>query len=153
MASTTASNLAGASFRELVSALQGTLQAVAATGEDAQLAWQLQQQKPARRDNNHKVVQGATVAAGRDKQDGNVASCGGAMPDTTFNCSVPRAAPRCSSPHRRPLDAASAGCSTLKLASPRAARCCELASTPTAPLRVRQRFASSRTTMHFCVPI
>jgi hypothetical protein len=41
MASTTTSNLVGAWFGELASALQGTLQAVAATGEDPRLARQL----------------------------------------------------------------------------------------------------------------
>ena len=89
MASTTASNLAGAWFGELASALQGTWQAVAATGEDPR---QIQQQKMARGDSN-KAVRGAAAAVGRDKQGGDVARCGGAMSDTTLYLLLDRFSP------------------------------------------------------------
>lgn len=91
MASTTASNLAGAWFGELASALQGTWQASAATGEDPR-----QQQKPARGDSSSKAaVRGAAAAAGRvDKQGGgDVVRCGGAMSDTTLYMLLDRFAP------------------------------------------------------------
>jgi hypothetical protein len=93
MASTTASNLAGAWFEELASALQRTWQAAAATGEDPRPARQLQQQKPARGDSNNKAVRGSAAAAGRDKQGGDVARCGGAMSDTTLYLLLDRFSP------------------------------------------------------------
>ncbi|CAD6269579.1 unnamed protein product [Miscanthus lutarioriparius] len=95
MASTTASNLAGAWFGELAAALQGMWQAAAAThglGEDPRPALQLQQQKPGRGDSN-KAVRGDAAAAGRDKQGGDVARCGGAMSDTTLYLLLDRFAP------------------------------------------------------------
>ncbi|EES16269.1 hypothetical protein BDA96_08G166300 [Sorghum bicolor] len=84
MASTTASNLGGAWFGELASALQGTWQAVAATaGEDPR---QLQQQKPARGG-------GSSNKAAQGKEEGDVARCGGAMSDTTLYLLLDRFTP------------------------------------------------------------
>jgi hypothetical protein len=96
MASTTASNLAGAWFGELASALQGTWQAVAAShGDPRPRHQQPPPQKLGRGDDNKKAVQGAAAAGTKAAQDkeGDVARCGGAMTDTTLYLLLDRFAP------------------------------------------------------------
>jgi hypothetical protein len=93
MASTTASNLAGAWFGELASALQGTWQeAAAASHGDPRPR---HQQPPPRRSDDEKAVQGAAAAGGKAAQDkeGDVVRCGGAMSDTTLYLLLDRFSP------------------------------------------------------------
>jgi hypothetical protein len=93
MASTTASNLAGAWFGELASALQGTWQAAAAASHGDPRP--RHQQLPLRRSDDEKAVQGAAAAGGKAAQDkeGDVVRCGGAMSDTTLYLLLDRFSP------------------------------------------------------------
>jgi hypothetical protein len=97
MASTTASNLAGAWFGELASALQGTWQEAAAAshGDPRPRHQQQPPQKLGRGGDDEKAVQGAAAAGGKAAQDkeGDVVRCGGAMSDTTLYLLLDRFSP------------------------------------------------------------